>query len=177
MNDNPYKTPSVMPTKTKTPVVGVVSWLNTAITLGVLAVFVLVGWSLGRTNGIFLGTLSYLVLSQTLRRVIARHHRKAIGHSKRHEFAQAITEFERSLDFFRANDWVDRFRAITMLSASGMSYREMALCGLGFCYAQLGDGLNARRNYEDCLREFPDNGMAESALRLLDAGASSVNAG
>ena len=161
----------------KTPIVGQVSWLNTIITLGVLALFVSVGWSLNRTNGIFLGAFSYLALSQVLRRAIPRHHRKAIRHSKRQEFEQAITEFQKSRDFFLAHDWIDKFRAITMLSASGMCYREMAMCSLGFCYAQIGDGLNARQNYEDCLREFPDNGMAESALRLLDAGANSKNAG
>ena len=57
-----------------------------------------------------------------------------------------------------------------MLSASGMSYREMGMVSLGFCYAQLGDGLNARKNYEDCLRDYPNNGMADSALRMLDGG-------
>lgn len=63
-----------------------------------------------------------------------------------------------------------------MLSSSGMSYREMGMVSLGFCYAQLGDGMSARRIYEDCIRYYPNNGMAESALRMLDAGAGSPNA-
>ena len=59
-----------------------------------------------------------------------------------------------------------------MLSAAGMRYREMALVSLGFCYAQIGDGLRARQSYEQSLIEFPDNEMAKAALRLMDAGAS-----
>ena len=58
-----------------------------------------------------------------------------------------------------------------MLSAAGMWYREMALVSLGFCYAQIGDGEHARQSYGQCLKEFPDNEMARSALRLMDAGA------
>lgn len=156
----------------KTPIVRPVSWLNAGITLGILAVFVLVGGALGRANGVFIGSIVYLALSQTLRRVIPRHHRKAIRHCKHEEFEKAIPEFEKSIVFFRDNEWVDKFRAITMLSAAGMCYREMAMTSIGFCYAQLGDGLNARRNYERCLQDFPNNGMAEAALRMLDAGAN-----
>lgn len=160
----------------KTPIVRPVSWLKAGITLGVLALFVFVGWTLSRTNGVFVGAVVYVVLSQVLRRLIASHHRKAIGHCKRQEFEQAIPEFKKSLAFFRGNEWVDRFRAITMLSAAGVSYREMAMVGLGFCYAQIGDGVNARRSYEQCLLDFPDNGMAEAALRMLNAGAISKHA-
>ena len=160
----------------KTPIVRPISWLNTAITFCVLGIFALAGWALYGTFGVTFGAIAYLALSQILRRVIPRHHRKAIRHCKRQEFEQAIPEFEKSVTFFRENDWVDKFRAITMLSAAGMSYREMAMTSLGFCYAQIGDGSNSRANYE-CVCKFPDNGMAESALRLLDAGASSQNAG
>ena len=156
----------------KTPIVHPVSWPNAAINVGVLVVFVLAGWAVWRSEiGVVVGAFVYVVLSQTLRRVLCRHHRKAIGHCKRKEFEQAIPEFERSLAFFRRHEWIDRFRAVTLLSAAGMCYREMALVSLGFCHSQIGDGTNARRYYEMCMVEFPDNGMAEAALRLMDAGA------
>ncbi len=155
----------------KTPIVRPVSWLNAAATLGILAVFVLVGYVLNRTSGVFFGAVIYLALSQLLRRVIPRHHRNAIRHCKRREYELAIPEFQKSVAFFRDYEWIDRFRAVTMLSAAGMWYREMAITSLGFCYAQIGDGPNARKNYEQCLKEFPDNEMAKSALRLMDAGA------
>lgn len=157
----------------RTPIVRPVSWLNAAINIGVLAVFVIVGGALAQFGGAIAGAGVYLILSQLLRRIICRHHRIAIAHCKRQEFEQAIPEFQRSLKFFEDNPWIDRFRAITILSAAGMSYREMALVSLGFCYAQLGDGKNARLNYEQCVQQFPNSGMAESALRLMNAGASS----
>ena len=161
---------------TKTPIVRPISWINAAISVSILAAFVLVAWTFARTSGVFWGAIAYLAISQILRRTIPHHHRSAICHCKRQEFQQAITEFEKSIAFFSNNVWVDKYRAITMLSSSGMSYREMGMVSLGFCYAQLGDGMNARRTYEDCLRDYPNNGMAESALRMLDAGAGSPNA-
>ncbi len=111
----------------KTPIVRPVSWLNAAATLGILAIFVLVGYALNRTSGVFFGAVIYLALSQLLRRVIPRHHRNAIRHCRRGEYELAIPEFQKSVAFFRAYEWIDRFRAVTMLSAAGMWYREMAI--------------------------------------------------
>ena len=161
----------------KMQIVRPVSWLNAGVTLVILAVFVLVGYALNRTNGVLFGAIIYLALSQFLRRVIPRHHRNAIRHCKSAQYELAIPEFQKSVAFFRDYEWIDRFRAVTMLSAAGMWYREMALASLGFCYAQIGDGPNARQNYEQCLTEFPDNEMAKSALRLMDAGAERKGAG
>ena len=143
--------------------------------LGILAVFVFVGHSLHQTHGIMFGLVAYLMLALLQQQLIPRHHRKALRHCKRQEYDQAIPNYQKSVEFFRDHEWVDRFRAVTMMSAAGMSYREMGLIGLGFCYAQVGDGLNARRSYEQCLEEFPDNGMAIAALRLMDAAVSSTD--
>ena len=156
----------------QTPIVRPVSWLNAGVTLGILAVFLVIGFVLNRSVGVVVGAGLYLALSQSLRNVIAQHHRNGVRHSKRKEFERAISEFQKSDAFFRDHEWIDRFRAITMLSAAGMRYREMALVSLGFCYAQIGDGLRARQSYEQSLIEFPDNEMAKAALRLMDAGAS-----
>ena len=160
----------------KTPIVRPVSWPNAVICVGILAVFVLIGWFFGRISGVIFGASGFLAISQILRRTIARHHRCGIRHCKRQEFQQAISEFEKSIKFFSDHEWIDRFRAITMLS-TGMSYCEMGMVGLGFCYAQLGDGTSARKHYERCLRDYPNNGMAETALRMLEAGSGSPDAG
>lgn len=130
-----------------------------------------VGYAFNKINGAFMGAIFYVALSQTLRRVVPRHHRKAIAYCKRKEYDRAIPEFQKSTKFFSDNQWIDEFRAITMLSEAGMLYREMGLISLGFCYAQIGDGENARLTYEQCLKEFPDSEMAKSALRLINAGA------
>jgi hypothetical protein len=155
----------------KTPIVRPISLLNALANIAILALFVLASWALDQQYGIIIGAIVYLLLSLLLRRTICRSHRNAIRHCKRQQFELAIPDFEDSLAFFRRNEWVDRYRAITLLSASGMCYREMAMVSLGFCHAQIGDGTNARRYYERCLKEFPQNGMAESALRLMNAAA------
>jgi len=153
----------------RTPIVRPVSWLNVGVNLAIGACFLLAGWYANPRHGVVLGVLAFVGLSLLLRRVVAGHHRKAIALVKRQQFQSAIAEFQKSLSFFRKHPWVDDWRALTMLSASGMTYREMALVSLGFCYAQIGDGVRSREHYEQCLREFPDNGMAESAIRLMDA--------
>ena len=158
----------------QTPIVRPVSWWNATINLGVLALFMLLGWCVDQRNGVIVGAAAYFLLSVFLRRIICRHHRNAIRFCKRQEFEQAIPEFQRSLKFFQDHPWLDEFRAITLLSASGMCYREMAWVSLGFCYGQIGDGKNARLYYEQCLKQFPHNGMAESALRLMNAERETI---
>lgn len=153
----------------RTPIVRPISWLNAAVNLAVLSCCVSAGWLMNRQYGVVIGAASYLLLSVSLRTIIARHHRRAISFSKRQQFDLAIPEFEKSLEFFRNNAWVDDWRALTMLSAAGMCYREMALVSLGFCFGQIGDGVRSRSYYERAIREFPDNGIAECALRLMDA--------
>ncbi len=155
----------------RTPIVRPISWLNAAINLTILGCWVFTGWLLNRQSGVLFGAAGYLLLSTGLRSILARHHRRAISLCKRQQFELAIPQFEQSLNFFRNNTWVDDWRAFTMLSAAGMCYREMALVSLGFCYGQIGDGVRARYYYEQALQEFPanKNGMAEAALRLMDA--------
>jgi tetratricopeptide (TPR) repeat protein len=160
---------------TKTPIMRPVSLLNTAITLSILAVLTLSGWLIAGTFGGMCGALIYLGLSQLLRGTITWNHRKAIVHCKAKEYEKAIPEFKTSYDFFHANPWIDNYRALTLLSASGMCYREMALVSLGFCYGQIGDGQNSRVNYEKCLELFPNNEMAKSAIRLMDSAVNSAN--
>ena len=49
-----------------------------------------------------------------------------------------------------------------------MNYREMALCNIAFCYGQIGNGTKAIEFYQKTLVEFPENGIAESALKMLN---------
>ena len=157
----------------KTPIVRPVSWLNVAVALVMPSVFMVVSLWLYGTMGVILALGAFLIISNLLRLSLARHHRAGIAYSKRQEFRLAISSFERSLEFFRRYPWIDRFRAITMFSGAGMSYREMGLVSIAFGYTQIGDGNRARHYYKQCLQEFPDNGMAEAALRLMDAGRES----
>lgn len=83
-------------------------------------------------------------------------------------FAEAIPCFERSLEFFDRHPWLDRYRSVILLSVSAISYREMAMTNLGFCYSQLLDGTNARQWYERCIERFPESSIAQCSLNMLD---------
>ena len=56
-----------------------------------------------------------------------------------------------------------------MMSASAISYREMALCNIAFCYSQLGDGQKAESYYRRALDEFPNSALAVAALRMIES--------
>jgi tetratricopeptide (TPR) repeat protein len=119
-------------------------------------------------HGQILAICIFFVLLFGLRE-IPRDHRRGIKLIRHQKYADAIPCFLRSFEYFCRHLWLDRFRAIFLLSASAISYREMALLNVGFCYSQIGDGPNAKKYYQECLELFPDSGFATAALRMLNA--------
>jgi tetratricopeptide (TPR) repeat protein len=86
---------------------------------------------------------------------------------KQERFAEAIPQFQQSYGFFAKHAWVDRWRSLTLLSSSRISYREMALLNLAFCLGQTGQQAQALAEYERTLAEFPDSKVAQMSIRLL----------
>lgn len=82
-------------------------------------------------------------------------------------FAESIPYFQESADFFAKHPMIDRLRAVFLLSPSKFSYREMALCNIAFAHAQLGNGREAKEMYQQVLAEYPENGLASVALKLI----------
>jgi len=150
------------------PIVRPIVWRNALMNLAVLALFCIVGFLLNRQWGVVAGAMLFLITSLSLREILASHHRSAIRYCASQQWANAIEEYQKSLQFFAQYPWIDRYRGVTMLS-SGLSYREMGLLGLGFCYGQLGKGDDALSTYRQCLNEFPVSQMAATALRLMDS--------
>lgn len=87
---------------------------------------------------------------------------------KQKDFKTASEYFSQSADFFTKNKWLDKYRAVTLLSASKMCYREMALCNIAFCYAQTMQPEKAKALYEQILEEYPDNGIAYYSLSSIN---------
>ena len=56
-----------------------------------------------------------------------------------------------------------------MMSPSAMSYREMALINIAFAYSQIGNGIKAKEYYQQTQQEFPDSGMANAALKMIES--------
>lgn len=120
-------------------------------------------------NAFIFGALTYLILSFSLKTLIPKEHKKGIKNVKSGNFEEAILHFEKSYDFFNQFKWIDKFRYFVLLSSSRMSYKEMALTNIAFCYGQIGNGKKAKEYYERTLDEFPDSGLALSGLRLLNS--------
>ncbi|MBC8052587.1 MAG: tetratricopeptide repeat protein [Sphingobacteriaceae bacterium] len=149
-------------------VVRKIAWLA-LIPQFLFAMVLIFAWHrLGVPDPPFYGLVTYLLISFSLRTFIPHSHNKGMKYVKQDKFAEAIPLFEKSYNFFTRNSWIDKYRYITLLSSSAMSYREMSLTNIGLCYAQLGDTGKAKEFYLKTLHVFPDSEIAKSGLNLLD---------
>lgn len=154
------------------PIVRQIAWISILPQLAVLIGIIAICRWLGAERFVLLAALVYLVLSIGVRNALTRHHRRGMRSFKEERFADAIPCFEQSYNFFTAEPWIDKWRYLVLLSSSRISYREMALLNMAFCYGQIGNGSKSLELYERTLREFPGSKMAEAALRLLDSAKS-----
>lgn len=115
------------------------------------------------------GPIAYFALLIGLRTLVPRDHRRGIRHVRRGQYELARNCFLESYAFFTRHAWIDRYRAIALLSPSYMSYREMALCNAAFCSMQAGDGKRGEQLYRQALEEFPDSGTASAALNMIES--------
>ncbi len=151
------------------PTVRQVTWAAVIPQILVIGSFIFTFYLLNTGNSAFYGALTYLALSFGLKSILTKDHRRGINFVKQQNFADAIPYFEKSVDFFSKNSWIDNYRFLTLLSSSKMSYREMGLCNIAFCYSQIGDGLIAIEFYQQTLKDYPQNGMAKAGLNMLNS--------
>lgn len=151
------------------PVIKQVAWVSLIPQIAFILLLIAVYNQFGFEDAGLHGALTYLFLSMGLRYFIPKNHREGMKLIKNNLFEKAIPEFENSYKFFTKNDWIDNYRFITLLSSSKMNYREMALCNVAFCYSQIGNGTKAIEFYKKTLEEFPENGLAQSALKMLNS--------
>ncbi|WP_143822153.1 tetratricopeptide repeat protein [Mucilaginibacter pedocola] len=119
--------------------------------------------------GIIWAILVYYIIIYAVRTLVAKAHRKAINDLRKGNYEAAIGGFKKSVAFFTKNAWVDKYRFITLLSASKLTYREMGLCNIGFCLTQTNRGSEAKDVYRDVLHQYPENEIAITALRMLES--------
>ncbi|MFT4093590.1 MAG: tetratricopeptide repeat protein [Niabella sp.] len=153
------------------PVIKQIAWLSIIPQLAVLGIIIyayhLTGWG----DPFLLGLLTFYVLSLLLRNLVAKNQRLGMRLVKQQKFTEAIPFFEKNVSYFSNNNRVDKYRFLTLLSSSKMTYKEMGLCNIAFCYSQTGDGLKAKEYYERVLKAFPENGLAIAGLNMLKSTA------
>lgn len=153
----------------KIPTTTQIAWLSIIPQFLVLGLLILIAllFITDSSLAIMAGAFIYLLLSITLRQVIAKDHNRGMRYIKAGNFRSAIPCYEASYQFFSKNGWLDKYRYLTLLSSSKISYKEMALCNIAFCYVQLGDLEKGREYYTHALNEFPNSILASTALKFF----------
>jgi tetratricopeptide (TPR) repeat protein len=159
------------------PIVRQVAWLSIVPQLGMLALLMSGAYVAGFKAFVVVGAAVYLVISFGLRRFIARDHRLGVALFRRGRFADALEHFQRSYEFFARRRWLDDWRFVTLFSSSRISYREMPLLNVAYCYGQIGDGARSKEYYERVTHEFPGSRIAEAALRMFEAAKTIAEPG
>ncbi|MBW3624936.1 MAG: tetratricopeptide repeat protein [Armatimonadetes bacterium] len=161
---------------TKTPVVRPYAWISFPIHLLVIAALVGLAYLILRPDpprvALIAGAVTYLLYSRGSRTLLTREHLRGMRAVRRGRFTEAIPHFEASYDFFTRHPWIDRWRYVVLLSANAIPYREMALCNIAFCYAQLDDKERTLAYYERALEEFPGSAVARASLQRLRVAES-----
>jgi hypothetical protein len=150
------------------PIVQERNWQASLVHVAVLVATVAIGWRVaGWPMGVLVGALAYLTYSRTSRALLAADHRRGVRLIRDRQWEAGLLAFQSSYRHFSAHPWIDRWRALALLSDSAASYREMALVNVAFCLSQLGRGPEAKIAYERAAQEFPDSPTARAALALI----------
>ncbi len=138
----------------------IIKHYNYSLLIPQLAIFVAIAFLLFLLDvpRYFLLSLSlYFLLSGYLKIVIPKWHRKGLFYLRKGELEGAVFAFEKSYNFFNKHLWIDVYRAFTLLSISRLSYREMALINIVYCYQNLNNMTDAKKVHKKLAKEFPNN--------------------
>jgi tetratricopeptide (TPR) repeat protein len=151
------------------PVIKQIAWISLLVQLPFMALLIFLSYIAGIKEFLICGAGAYLVLSFLLKRILSRHHRQGIVLCRLGKYHDAIEAYERSYNYFSEHSWIDRWRYLTLLCSSRISYREMALFNMAGIYTQIGQGAKAIEIYEQILKEFPDSGIANTIRDFISS--------
>lgn len=159
------------------PVVRQRSWLASILHVLLVLVFTIIfTFCVGSiVDGFDLTLLVFFIAYLLLRFLVPKNHQQGVELYRSGDYAQAISEFEKSYAFFTKHAWIDKYRYIVLLSASKISYTEKSLINIAVCYIRMGDVNKAKEYYENTLSQFPDSEMAKMALQKLNAAANTTS--
>ncbi len=141
----------------KIPVIRSTNFFFIIPQIGILCIIIYVLYLLDLAHYLILGVSLYFLLSIYLKVLIPKWHRKGVFFLKKGELQASILSFQRSYQYFQRYAWIDQYRALTLFSTSHLSYSEMALMNIIYCYEQLGDKKNAQKYHKILSQQFPNN--------------------
>jgi tetratricopeptide (TPR) repeat protein len=153
------------------PIVRQIAWISLIPQVLFMGSLIFAYHQLEFRDPFLFGPLTYLIISFGLRNFVAKDHKQGMKLVRQQQFEKAIPLFENSVTFFTKNNWIDKYRFLTLLSSSRMTYKEMGLCNIAFCYSQTSNVQKAKEYYEHTLKEFPENGLAIAGLKLINSFA------
>lgn len=156
--------------KNNIPMTRQVNWFAVIPQLIFMGILIIIYHLLNISEPVVWGSLTYLIFSYGLQSFFTKDHKKGVKLIKINNYSDAIDSFEKSVEYFQKNKWIDKYRFLTLLSASKISYIEMGLNNIAFCYAQIGNGNKAKHYYQKILSKFPDSMLAKTALNMLNSG-------
>jgi tetratricopeptide (TPR) repeat protein len=155
----------------ETPIVRKTAWAYIAPQLVLMFLLTIFFWKAVPSIDVSLAAaysvVVYLLYSFGSKAFLLRYHREGIQLAKVKQFREAIDKFQKSYGFLEEHPWLDKYRFITMLDSSALSYREMALCNIGYSHAQLDEPVEALKYYQRALKEFPESEMAQSGIEFV----------
>lgn len=152
------------------PIIRQVNFLSFVPQLILMGLMIFIYYKIQIVDPISSGLLTYLAVSFIVRHLIPRHQRKGIKLYREGLYEKAILEFQKSYDFFKKFQWLDRYRFIFLFSSSRISYLEMAIINMAVCHGKLGNEVKAKELYEKTLEEFPDSEIAKASLNIMEQG-------
>lgn len=145
-------------------------WLALVPRILFIGVLCVVYYQWDRKSYFAFGFITYLIIWYGLRTIaFPMEVRKSIKLIKEEKFGEAIPYIEKSIEFYNKHSWIDKYRFLLMVSSSKRGIRESSICNLGFCLLQIGHVKAAKEVYEGVLRQYPENAIAKSQLRTINA--------
>jgi tetratricopeptide (TPR) repeat protein len=121
----------------------------------------------GGLANLMYGAIGQIILWFIIRNTYAKFHKQGMDLVKQEKYADAIPLFEDSYEMFTKHSWVDKYRHF-LGSSSKMTYKEMDLNNIAFCYGQSGEKEKSIEYYRRTLTEYPDSGIAKAALNMIE---------
>ena len=123
------------------------------------------GWA---NDLLFAISLTYMI-KHFLRGIYAPGHARALGYMYQGKWKEAISLLIKNKQHFELHPKIDTYRSITLLSASAISYHEMACTNLAYCFAKMGEWENALHYYQETLTVNPQNENAKRGINYLQS--------